>query len=200
MREHKRQLRTEMLARRQALPAAQLDLWNHRIQKQALQFTPYLMARSVALYSSIGNEVATDEIRDHALRAHKRVFYPKMGAKDGLDLVEVRSAEELRLGPHGILEPIGSRTLGEEAQETLIVFVPGVVFDLHGNRLGRGRSWYDRLIDYLGDGPGLVGCAYEFQIVEAVPVEARDRKVHYLITERRVIDCRALTSRSEGLT
>ena len=49
------------------------------IQESVLHFPSYLISRSVVLYSPTGNEVATEEIRDHALRARKKLFYPKLG-------------------------------------------------------------------------------------------------------------------------
>jgi 5-formyltetrahydrofolate cyclo-ligase len=34
-----------------------------------------------------------------------------------------------------------------------------------------------------------VGLAYEFQVVAKLAAEKWDRKVHFVITEKRVIDC-----------
>jgi len=69
------------------------------------------------------------------------------------------------------------------------VFVPGVVFDVHGNRLGRGGGVYDRLLAQCNNGKWLIGLAYEFQVVEAVPAEPWDRSMGYVITESRIIEC-----------
>ena len=109
MREKKHQLRTEALLRRDARPSSELRLWNQQIQERVVDFLPYLMSCSVALYSPIGNEIATEEIREHALRTGKKLFYPKLTQGDDLNLVAVNSAEEMRLGRYGILEPAGNR-------------------------------------------------------------------------------------------
>lgn len=193
-------MRTEALLRRESLPPATLIPWSRRIQERVIHFLPYLISPSVALYSPIGNEVATEEIRDHALRTGKKVFYPKLGGGENLDLVEVKSAEEMRLGRYGILEPGGDRRLEERDREGLAVFIPGIIFDHHGNRLGRGKGWYDRLIELLGEGPRFVALAYEFQVVKDLPVEEWDRKVRHIITERRVIDCDNVASQSGWLS
>ncbi len=189
MREKKHRLRARALLRRESLSTSEICLWNHRIQERVLHFPPYLVSCSVALYSSTGNEVATNEIRDHALRVRKKLFYPKLGRGENLDLVQVGSAEELRAGGYGILEPTGNKTITRRDQESLVVFVPGLTFDLQGNRLGRGKGWYDRVLELIGEGAKFVALAYEFQVVEELPVEGWDRKVHYIITERRIIDC-----------
>lgn len=169
--------------------ASETRLWSHLIQQKVLRFSPYLFARAVALYSPAGNEVATHEIRDHALRSRKRLFYPKVGSGENSELVQVESAGELRPGRYGILEPVGTKAMTGQDQEGLVVFVPGLAFDLQGNRLGRGKGWYDRALGMIGEGPVLVALAYEFQIVEQVLVERWDRKVHHIITEERIIAC-----------
>lgn len=199
MGEKKQSLRVSALRRRDSLAASELGLWSRLIQERALCFSPYLSSGSVALYSPTGNEVATEEIRDDALKSNKKLFYPKPGGGENLTLIRVESAGELKPGRHGILEPIGEKAMAKEDQERLVVFVPGLAFDPQGNRLGRGKGWYDRVFKLLGDGPTFVALAYELQIVEQVPAEEWDRKVHHIITERRIIDCGDALSRSGSI-
>ncbi len=198
MREKKHKLRAGALLQRESLSASELSLWSHLIQGRVFHFSPYLISRSVALYSPIGNEVATEEIRDHAFKTRKKLFYPKLGKGQNSGLIRVDSPEELKPGRYGILEPIGNRLITERGHEGLVVFVPGLAFDLQGNRLGRGKGWYDRVLELLGEGTTIVALAYEFQVVEELPVERWDRRVHYIITERRIIDCVDVPFRSKG--
>lgn len=180
--------------------SSELSVWNRLIQDRVLGFAPYLASSGVALYSPIGNEVATEPIRDHALKAGKRLFYPKMGDGQELSLVRVESAAELGPGRYGILEPQSGRVMTRPEREGLIVFVPGVAFDLGGSRLGRGEGWYDRMLSLLAGEARLVGLAYEFQLLEELPSEPWDQKVHYIITERRVVDCGDRVSRSSPVS
>lgn len=189
MGEQKQELRATVLRQRGSLTASELRLWSHLVQQTVLHFSPYFLSRSVALYSPIRNEVATEEIRDHALRSRKKLFYPKPGSGQNPTLVQVESANELKPGRYGILEPAGTRMITKADQERLVIFVPGLAFDLQGNRLGRGKGWYDRALALLGEGATFVALAFEFQIMEQVPAERWDRKVHHIITERRIIDC-----------
>jgi 5-formyltetrahydrofolate cyclo-ligase len=102
-------------------------------------------------------------------------------------LYRVFSPIQLVAGRFGVLEPDFGQPMIETDQKSLVVFVPGVVFDCCGNRLGRGDGWYDRLLARLR---GIfIGLAYEFQLVERLAAEKWDRKVQYIITEKRVIDC-----------
>jgi 5-formyltetrahydrofolate cyclo-ligase len=199
MREKKHSLRAAALAKRSLLPRSESLARSRLIQARVLAFPPYLLCRSVALYNPIQNEVETGEIRDHALVTGKNVFFPRLGSKDLLDLVQIGAATEFSQGRFGILEPTGEKRLAVRDQEELVVFVPGLAFDLRGNRLGRGKGWYDRVIKELG-GALLVALAYDFQIVDEVPAEEWDQRVHYVITERSIVDCRSIPVQSSQVS
>jgi len=187
--EKKRVLRTAAMSRRTSLANTDSHTWSCLIQATVLQFQPYLRSQSVALYNPIQNEVGTEAIRDHALGTGRKLFYPKMAAENSVELVQVDSVTAFGIGRFGILEPTGKRRLSDQDLGQLMVFVPGVLFDSRGNRLGRGVGWYDRLLKQIGRSATFLGLAYEFQIVGEVPVEPWDQKMDYVITERRVIDC-----------
>jgi len=187
--EAKQALRSAGVARRAALAEADCQLLSRAIQARALQLHCYLACHSVALYSAIQNEVRTDDLLAHALQSGKKVFYPRVGGDDSDGLFRVLAADELRAGRYGILEPARAIRLAEAEFEVLTILVPGVAFDMLGNRLGRGQGWYDRLLQRAGERVAIVALAYEFQIVDAVPAGPGDQKVHYVITEKRVIDC-----------
>lgn len=188
-----------MRVRRAALSGAECARLSRAIQARALQLHCYLACRAVALYSANQNEVGTIDLLEHALRSGKKVFYPRVGADDGGWFFRVSTAEDLRAGRHGILEPAGATPLAEADFETLTIFVPGVAFDPHGNRLGRGHGWYDRVLRRAGARAVVVALAYEFQIVDAVPAGAGDRSVDYVVTERRLIDCGVATAQSKRI-
>jgi 5-formyltetrahydrofolate cyclo-ligase len=158
------------------------------IQARALELSSYHSSRAIALYRPIQNEVDTAAMLEHALGAKKRVFYPRTSG-DSFEFGQVASAADFIVGRFGILEPAGASPLSVLDKEELVVFVPGVVFDCSGNRLGRGKGWYDRMLGHLGDHCPIVGLAYEFQIVNAMPAEPWDRQVHLIVTEKRTIDC-----------
>lgn len=99
--------------------------------------------------------------------------------------VEIKSLDsDVRPGPMGIREPIQGPPL--PIAEIDLVLVPGLGFDEQGNRLGRGRGFYDRFLSHA-DFQG-VTCAFalERQVVEHVPHDAHDVRVQMLVTEERV--------------
>lgn len=67
-----------------------------------------------------------------------------------------------------------------------VIFLPGLAFDLKGNRLGQGGGWYDRALEDLPAQVICVGVSFDFQIVDALPHEPHDRNVSLIVTEERI--------------
>lgn len=66
-----------------------------------------------------------------------------------------------------------------------LVLVPGMAFDLNGNRLGRGQGFYDRI---LSAASGIkCGVTYDFQLLETIPAEPHDAKVNFIFTPSRCV-------------
>ena len=189
MEETRNRLRDAMLKRRSVLSPASRLAWSRLIQTKTLELPQYLAARSIALYCAIQNEVETRAIMDDALRQKKKVFCPRLSGEEPAVFLQIFSEEDFRPGPRGMAEPSGDTRLSQTDCGSLIVVVPGVLFDGRGNRLGRGGGWYDRALQWFDDRGVFVGLGYEFQVIDRVPAQSWDEKVHYVITESRVIDC-----------
>jgi 5-formyltetrahydrofolate cyclo-ligase len=189
MEENRDRLRQAALSQRRALALADCLAWSRSIQTRAIEFSYYRAARAVALYSPVQNEVETSAILHHALTSDKKVFYPKLSSAGSTGLARINSAAELVVGRHDILEPAGTDFIAPVDCDNLVVFIPGALFDRRGNRLGRGGGWYDRELSELGNKGIFVGLAYASQMVESLPAESWDRRVHFIITEKNQIDC-----------
>jgi 5-formyltetrahydrofolate cyclo-ligase len=93
-------------------------------------------------------------------------------------------AADISIGKFGVREPAPSCAEIPPDKFDLIL-VPGVAFDWNGNRLGRGRGFYDRL---LAKTPGLkCGVGYDLQLVRKVPAEPHDAKVNFIVTPTRCV-------------
>jgi len=187
--ETRNELRREVSKRRSTLPPTTCLSWSRAIQAKVFELPQYLAARSIAVYCAMRSEVETWAIMNHALGQKKNVFCPKSGADHPPVFVQVFSESNLPSGSLRGTEPQAGVLLTPEDCNSAMVIVPGVVFDVHGNRLGRGGGWYDRALAWFENRGVFVGLAYELQVVDRVPVEPWDKKVHYVITESRVIDC-----------
>jgi len=93
-------------------------------------------------------------------------------------------ADEMVAGKFGVREPASSCAEIPLDRFNLIL-VPGLVFDLGGHRLGRGRGFYDRLLQMVS---GIkCGVAYDFQLLENIPTEPHDAKVDFVLTPARCV-------------
>jgi 5-formyltetrahydrofolate cyclo-ligase len=196
MYESKTALRVALLSQRNSLSKEKAGAWSRSVQARLLETSLYRSAKAIALYSSVQNEAATDELRDHSLRNGKRVVYPRLLSNRSLELVEIESSTELVRGKSGIAEPIGDKVLSH-GEVDLLLIVPGVAFDPKGNRLGRGQAWYDRVIRQWGPRATPVGLAYEFQVIDRVPVDSWDEKVLFISTQERFIDCQKMPEQTK---
>jgi 5,10-methenyltetrahydrofolate synthetase len=67
-----------------------------------------------------------------------------------------------------------------------VVLVPGLAFDIHGNRLGRGKGYYDELLARLPIGVVRVGVTVDELLVDVLPTEIHDQRVGWIATESGV--------------
>jgi 5-formyltetrahydrofolate cyclo-ligase len=62
-----------------------------------------------------------------------------------------------------------------------LVITPGVAFDKKGNRLGRGKGYYDRFLSKIPKDTPSIGLAFNLQVLPAVPVTSQDVSVKKVI-------------------
>lgn len=140
----------------------------------------FLLADRILMYHSLPDELSTHRFLDK-WHGRKSFFLPRV---NGVNL-EILPYDEsrLELGSFHIEEPTGDNTVS--ADEIELVIVPGVAYDHSGNRLGRGKGFYDRLLATTR--ATKVGVGYEFQIVEEIPSEPHDVKMDMVISQKRVM-------------
>ncbi len=191
MADQKHRLRKVMRKCRTILPSAQALISSRSIQTRAIALQCYRGAAAVLLYAAVDNEVATTIILEHALAAGRRVFYPVADVVTGsLDFRAVGTATDLRPGHFGIPEPPTGRSIETGELRGAVVFVPGLAFGEHGERLGMGGGYYDRFLTSAGPEVTAVGLGYWFQLVERLPQDPWDRRLDYVVTELAVFEPR----------
>ena len=82
-------------------------------------------------------------------------------------------------GKFGIREP-DATTTEIPLEKFNLILVPGMAFDLKGNRLGRGRGFYDRLL--TGTAGIKCGVCHDGQLFPEIPAEPQDVKVDFILT------------------
>ena len=67
--------------------------------------------------------------------------------------------------------------------------MPGVAFDNNGGRMGYGGGFYDRYMSKCSKNIQKISLAYDFQILDNVPMDSHDTRVNSIITENKEIVC-----------
>lgn len=133
----------------------------------------------ILLYYSLPDELCSHEAVNRWTALGKQVYLPVVV---GDELVICRySPTAMQQGAYGIWEPAGDDVPAERMDA---VIVPGVAFDAQGNRLGRGKGYYDRLL--CGCPAVRVGVCYDCQMVSELPAEPHDCRMHYVATASSV--------------
>lgn len=181
----KSELRQRMLEARRSIPPAQVSGLSLAVKANLEAQQEFGTAHFLISYAAMPDEVQTASIIEDALASGKRVALPAVEGADRLRFFEVTSLAGLVPGPFGIPEP--NRT-GPEVQvsDADAVLVPLVAFDASGNRLGRGKGYFDRALRARGRAVS-VGLAFESQMVPELPVTPSDVPLDMLVTERRVL-------------
>lgn len=158
-----------MLLEQERLSAAE-EVFNHLEQTAA-----FLLADHILMYHSLPDELSTRAFLKK-WGSRKKFYLPRV---NGVDL-EILPYEEsrLELGSFHIEEPTGSDTVAPDEIE--LVIVPAVAYDRKGNRLGRGKGFYDRLLAETR--ATKIGVGYEFQLLDELPVEPHDVRMDIVIT------------------
>jgi 5-formyltetrahydrofolate cyclo-ligase len=187
--DEKKRLRTLLRSRRRALSPQEATEKSRRITQRLLASAPFQQASIMVLYNADENEVVTEAIWQEALKRGKNVYYPRITAdRENLEFLRRHPEDLLITGTFGILIPPGSEILSS-LQPTDVVLTPGVGFDLRGNRLGRGKGYYDRAFRGVLAGALRVALAYELQVVPEIPTGPDDERVQWIVTEERLVDC-----------
>jgi 5-formyltetrahydrofolate cyclo-ligase len=183
----KYEIRQEILRIRNSLSETEIVNRSNIISNKVLSSKEFKKAQSIGTYYPIRSEVKTFEIIKHSLATKKTIGLPRIIDSNRIEFFKImeNSFEDIKLtkGKYGIVENLMSDSIIEEMD---LLIIPGVAFDLQGNRIGYGKGYYDRFLstrklNYI------IGLAFENQIIEKIPTTEYDIPVHVLFTEKRII-------------
>lgn len=176
----KREIRRKIKTMRQMLSEAEKISAAREVFDRLEQTAAFLMADKVLMYHSLPDELSTLEfLRKWGERKH--FYLPRVNGVN-LDILPYDESR-LELGSFHIEEPTGNDTV--DVDEIELIVVPAVAYDRRGNRLGRGKGFYDRLLSEAR--ATKIGVGYEFQLVDELPTEPHDVPVDYVITQSMTI-------------
>ncbi len=180
MNSEKESIRKIILEKRLSLLPEEISRLSEMIQSRILKTALWKKCERLGLYHSTKNEVETNLLFMKALEAGSSVYFPRV--EQGIQFYEVNEPSDLEKGAWGILEPKHSCTPLPKIEKLDLLIVPGLAFDKTCHRLGYGRGFYDVVLEAYATCS--IGVAYDFQIVEKLPVDPWDRHVKQVMTEK----------------
>lgn len=178
MKELKKRLRKEIREEKRCHPASELTAHSSALLDRIEKHPRFIAAKTILMYHSLPDEVQTHTFVEKWCKT-KKVLLPVVRG-DILVLRHYTGKECLTTGAFGIEEPEGENFT--RLHEIELSLVPGMSFDRQGNRLGRGKGYYDKLLPLLRTYN--IGICYHFQVRETIPAEAFDKKMDEVWTEK----------------
>lgn len=183
-------LRQEMIKRRNDLQESQIKDCSEKIINKLLSLKLYKESSIITVYIDFNNEVSTRSFIEETIKCGKKVVVPvilKEKGKKKLFLSQIKNInEDLVKGELGILTPKQNKLSLIDPSLVDLCIMSGLAYDITGNRLGFGAGYYDRLLKELNISTPTIALAYDFQVVDSVPVSDNDMKVKIIITEKQI--------------
>jgi 5-formyltetrahydrofolate cyclo-ligase len=176
IKEDKKELRKIIRERKKDFDSELITIESTSVFSQVETLPEFNEAKIILAYWSLPDEIKT---HDFVLRwySHKTILLPLV-VGDELELRVFTGMDCMEEGPaFGILEP--KKGLPYNGESIDMAIVPGLAFDSKGNRLGRGKGYYDKLLKVKN--LFKVGVCFSFQLVQNVPIENFDVKMDRII-------------------
>ena len=140
---------------------------------------------NMSLYYPSNFELDVLKILDVPKLKKINFLLPIVEDNNSMNFYKWKKSDTLTVNKYGILEPFKSKILIPN-----IILVPLVAFDKNKNRIGYGKGFYDRyLYKYIKKYKKIVtvGVAFSFQRHHNLPVNYKDFKLDYIITEKGLL-------------
>lgn len=176
----KEQIRSKILLKLKTQKEENRERKSKLIKKKLFKTREFKEAKTIMFYIPLGGEVDTEDMIKEARKLGKIIAAP-VCKKNRIALRPCIFKDNARLekGPYGVYEPQDKRYLCLEDLD--LVLVPGVAFDKRGNRLGRGKGYFDRFLKRLPKDTPAIGLAFNLQILPSIPTTTQDVSVKRVI-------------------
>jgi 5-formyltetrahydrofolate cyclo-ligase len=138
----------------------------------------------LALYYPASFEINVLRLLDFNYISNQNILLPIIEENNSMNFFPWKRNEVLQVNKFGMLEPIKSKLIVPE-----VMLVPLLVFDNDKYRLGYGKGFYDRYLNkYLRKFKNIltIGVAFSFQKYHKLPINNKDVKLNYILTEKGI--------------
>ena len=180
-RREQRAMRAIVEQRRRIMTPEEVAEQSERIMNQLERMSIFRNAQTVMLYYPIHNEVDLRPLLTK-YRGQKTFLLP-VTHRRSMEVRPYDGEDMMRKGRMGVPEPQTETWHGSID----LIIVPGVVFDQHCHRIGRGGGYYDRFLRKQVTAKK-IGVCYSFQLKKhSIPHTFLDHKMDRVITPQQTI-------------
>jgi len=152
-----------------------------------ISFEIYQKSSTTALYWAYGKEISLLRICELRWKSGFKFYLPRCLDKNGEMEFTEAVKEEMTLDCRKIPSCAAKNII--LPQNINCIFVPGLAFDVFGNRLGQGGGYYDRYLKKCVKAVR-IGVCFSAQISETpLETDERDERMDFIISEKGVIKC-----------
>ena len=187
----KTDLRRKLRAQRVALAPEQQARAARSLAQQVCNTRLFHVCRRIACYFPADGEIDPAQVIDRIWRLNKICYLPVLSpvAREPLWFAPVEPGTQLKPNRYGILEPVTFARRLVRAQKLDLILLPLVGFDNAGRRLGMGKGFYDRSLEFLNHRQGwrkphILGLAHDFQRVARLPADPWDVPLQGVVTDK----------------
>lgn len=152
-----------------------------RFARELIALSKKLQAKRIASYMPFGGEPDVSLFNKYCLDARLELLLPVSNPDNTLHWVEFDGVTT-KTSIFGFAEPHGPAV--SLAPVDLIV-VPALAIDHSGNRLGKGKGFYDRALAEI-EAP-LVAVVYEHELLDSLPAQPHDHPVNFAVTQSQTL-------------
>lgn len=152
---------------RRALSKYQQQHATQDVLKHIIKHPKFKAAQHIGVYLSAFGEIETHALIQLCFRHHKQVYLPQITSMNQtLTWVNIsfQQYKNQRFYTHrlGMKEPKNHR--GHHVKTLDVLFLPLVLADQYGTRIGMGGGYYDRTLSLAPKRPYRIGLAHDFQV------------------------------------
>lgn len=173
----KKALRHWIREQKRAMTDQQIISASQLLAEKFFNTKQYVDAKTVYGYLPYNQEVRTVPILQRALNDGKRVAVPKVYGEE-MRFIYITGFDTLENSEMGIPEPVEDGPVADDP--TALVIMPGLAFDVNGNRIGYGGGFYDKFLAAEPNHPTVALC-YDFQMVSRLDTDEFDIPVDLVL-------------------
>ncbi len=183
----KQTTRNQLLEQLLSLTQREVERRSKHVQQHIQRLSDYIKAQCIMAYYPLKGEVdLLGMLRKDVTR--KIICFPLI---EGNNLIPYRVKDidsDFVPGPFGVRQPDPKRCDEVVLSDLDMVLVPGIAFDCHHSRLGRGGGYYDRFLKRLEKKTRTVGVAFDIQLLDTLPhLSSHDVGVDMVCAETNVL-------------